>query len=153
MYWDPFEDMSRMYHEMNRIFNREFSGINKALTQKKGKNLVKRDKFRVPLADIKETEKEVIATFEIPGADKNDIELNIKDNNVEVKVEKKDEKEVKDKDKYSYQSYSSSFYRSLPLPSNVSSDKAKASYENGVLKVTIPKKEQSKDQGTNIPIE
>ncbi len=139
MVWDPFDEMYRMYEEMDRFFNRAFRSSRPLIESKeKGKSLTKKD-FRMPIADIKETEKNVLATFELPGADKKDIELNITDDRIEVKVEKKEEREVKDKGSYIYSSASSHFYRSLPIPAEVNPEKAKASYKNGILRIEVPK--------------
>lgn len=138
MIWDPFEEMRRMHEEMDRLFSRTFRTA-KLLPGKEGKELVKYSGFRMPVADVKETDNSVLTTFEIPGADKKDIDLNITENIIEVKVEKKSEKEVKEKGSYSYEARASQFYRALPLPAAVEADKAEATYKDGILKVEIPK--------------
>lgn len=100
--------------------------------------------FRTPLSDIRETETKVIATFELPGADKGEIDLNVTEDTIEIKVSKKAEKEVKDKNKYSYEARSSQFYRALPLPTTVKAHQAKATYKNGILNIEIPKEKVEK---------
>jgi len=87
-------------------------------------------------AELKETENSIIATFELPGVDKNDIDLEIHDEFIEVKVEKK--AEIKDEESY-HQSYQQ-FYRAVPLPKNIDSANAIAEYKNGILKIVMPKK-------------
>lgn len=62
----------------------------------KEKELSKYEGFRVLIADVKETENSVIASLEIPGVEKKDIDLNITENSIEVKIEKKAEKEFKE---------------------------------------------------------
>ncbi|MBI2657585.1 Hsp20/alpha crystallin family protein [Candidatus Woesearchaeota archaeon] len=94
---------------------------------------------RIPVADIVETESSVIATFELPGVEKEDIRLNVTDDRIEVKVEKKAENKVEDKESYSYEMRSQSFYSALPLPAEVAAENADASYKNEILKVEIPK--------------
>lgn len=94
---------------------------------------------RIPVADMTETESSVIATFELPGVEKEDIELNVAEDRIEVKVEKKAEKEVKGKENYSYEMRSRSFYGALPLPAEVAAENADASYSNGILRIEIPK--------------
>ena len=118
-----------------------------------GKGLAKYSGFRVPVDDIKETENSVIASVEVPGVEKKDIELNVTENSIEVKVEKKAEKEVKEKGSYSYKSRSHSFYRALPLPAEVKSSEAKAEYKNGVLTVEIPKVKKLEAKKKKIRIE
>lgn len=141
MVWDPFDEVSRMHEEMDRIFSRIFRSSRPLLEmgKEKSKDLAKYWDFRMPVADIKETENSVIASFEIPGADKNNIDLNVTENKIEVKVEKKAEREVKKKGFYSYEAKAHQFYRALPLPTEVIPDKAEATYKDGILKVEIPK--------------
>lgn len=134
---NPFDEMNRMTEEINRIFNGRFPSIR--LISKQGNELAKQDSIRMPVSDIRETESSVLATFELPGADKKDIDLNITDEMIEVKVGKKTENEVKDKKSYRFESKTSHFYRALPLPAEVDSDHATAIYKDGILKVQIPK--------------
>ncbi len=151
MVWDPFEEIKRMHEEMDRLFGRAFGST--GLLGIKGKELSKYEGFRVPIADVKETESSVIASIEIPGVEKKDIGLNVTENSIEVKVEKKAEKEVKEKGSYSYESRSHSFYRALPLPAEVKSSEAKADYKNGVLRVEIPKVKKLEMKKNKIEIE
>lgn len=146
MFWDDeiFDEFKRMREELNRMASRINSSLGHRMLShgkgsEKGKELDEHRKFRTPSADIQEKENKVIATFELPGADKEDIELNVTDNKVEVKVSKKAEKETKKKGAYSYSSFSQHFYRTLPLPAGVSAENADANYKNGVLTVEIPK--------------
>jgi HSP20 family protein len=104
---------------------------------------------RIPVTDVVETENSVIATFELPGVEKQNIQLNVTEDTVEVKVEKKAEKEIKDKETYSYEMRSQSFYSALPLPAEVVAENADASYKNGILRVEIPK---AKKHTKNIEI-
>src|SRR3989344_9393088 len=115
MIWDPFEEIRRMHEEMDRVFSRMFRS-SKLLPGKEGKELAKYSDFRMPVADVKETQSSVLAVFEIPGTQKEDIELNITKNMIEVKAQKKHEREVKEKGRYSYEARTSQFYRALPLP-------------------------------------
>ena len=138
MVWGPFEEIRRMHEEMDKLFSRRL-GSSGLLPYGKGKELTRYQNFRMPVADIKETENSVIAAVEIPGADKKDIELNVTDKAIEIKAEKKAEKEVKEKGRYSYEAKSHKFYRILPLPVTVKADKAEATYKDGVLRVEIPK--------------
>ncbi len=81
---------------------------------------------REPLTDIFEEEKAVKICIELPGVEKEDIQLNVSEGKAEIKAK--------------------SFYRTLKLPTaEVSSEKIKANYKNGILEVTIPKKKAVKD--------
>ncbi|MHA1207937.1 MAG: archaeal heat shock protein Hsp20 [Candidatus Freyarchaeota archaeon] len=86
---------------------------------------------REPLTDVIETENEVIIVAETPGIDKEEIQLNSTENEVEIRAGNK-------------------FYKKVQLPAVVDPEKAKASYKNGILEIKIPKKEK---KGTGIKIE
>jgi len=128
MLWDPFEEFRRIQEEMNRLFYTVGRLPSRELA------------VRTPVADIKETEKNVIVTFELPGVDKKDIELNVTEDSVEVRVQKKHEAEKKTKHEYKYEARAYAFYRKLALPVPVVSEKAEASYKDGLLRIEIPKK-------------
>jgi len=131
-----FEEMRSMQEEMDRLFGR-ISRTKPMLEHAGTKDLA--NHFRSPVADVSETDNSVVARFELPGADKKDISLNVTDNYIEVKAEKKTEKKKDEKDYSHYESMSQQFYRRVPLPSNVKADDAKASYKDGILKIEIPK--------------
>ena len=101
MHWDPFEDMRRIHQEMDSAFG-NLHGRNMQLgDSKKGKCPA-----RMPLSGVKETDTEVIATFEIPGATKEDVELNVTEDSIDVKATQKHEKEEKGKESCGYASVS-----------------------------------------------
>ena len=134
MHWDPFEDMRRIHQEMDSAFG-NLHGRNMQLgDSKKGKCPA-----RMPLSGVKETDTEVIATFEIPGATKEDVELNVTEDSIEVKATQKHEKEEKGKESCGYASVSRSFYKKVTLGTEVKAEQANAECKNGILTVTIPK--------------
>ena len=94
--------------------------------------------------DVTETDKEIELTAELPGLEEKDVQVNVSDNALTIKGEKKaekEEKEEKDKDK-NYRLFErsyGSFYRSIELPTGINPDAIKAALSNGVLKVIVPK--------------
>jgi HSP20 family protein len=140
-----FEDMRRMQRQMDRMVYGFGPGPLALIQGAQGKELAGQNKFwRTPRCDLCETDKAVVAQFELPGTDKNDIDLNVTDDGIQVKVEKKQEKESKGKGSDQYLSQRQSFYRHIPLPRNVDASKAKAEYKDGMLCVEIPKRALSK---------
>ena len=155
MYWDPFEEIERMHEEMDRLFRRSFYGNDRALLENKGEKgeLSPWNKnIRTPMCHMHETENNIVATFELPGVEKSDIQLNVDDFSVEVKVELKKEKKHEDKEKqtYGYSMQTQSFYRRLPLLKEVDSSKATAEYKDSILRVEMPKKEKGKGRALQI---
>jgi HSP20 family protein len=99
----------------------------------------------LPAVNIKDTKDDYIVEVAAPGMSKKDFKINLKDNLLTIASEKEhkneDEEEGYTRREYSYQSFS----RSFTLPDNiVDSDKITAKYEDGELKITIPKKEEAK---------
>ncbi|MEX0803320.1 MAG: Hsp20/alpha crystallin family protein [Candidatus Binatia bacterium] len=93
----------------------------------------------MPSMDVVETDKEIEITTELPGLQEKDIQVNVADNVLTIKGEKKAEKEEKDKNYRLVERSYGSFSRTLELPPGVNPDTVKASISNGVLKVTVPK--------------
>jgi HSP20 family protein len=92
-----------------------------------------------PSVDVSETDKDVCVTVELPGMDEKDIDLAIAENALTIKGEKKTEKEEKNEGRYHIERSYGSFQRRIMLPCEVNTDKTKATFKKGVLKVTLPK--------------
>lgn len=135
---DPFDELTKMHEEIDRLFSRLFR-TRPLLGRSEGKELAKYEGFRTPAVDVRETENSVIAAIELPVADKKDIDLNVTENKIEISVKKKTEKELKKKGFYSYEARAHQYYRALPLPTEVIADKADAIYKDGILRIEIPK--------------
>lgn len=103
-----------------------------------------------PFIDIVETEKEIVATAEMPGLDKKDIDINITDDRLEISAETKREEEKKEKDYIYRERRSGNYYRSISLPASIDSSNAKASYNNGILEIKMPKSEIKKKTALKI---
>ncbi len=106
-----------------------------------------------PVVDVVETEKAYEITAELPGMDAKDIELRFAHDTLTIKGEKKEEKEEKKKDYYLSERRYGSFQRTFQTPDGVDPDKIAASFEKGVLKVTLPKTAQAQKQEKKIIIE
>jgi HSP20 family protein len=89
--------------------------------------------------DVSETDKEIEITTELPGLEEKDIQLNMADNVLTIRGEKKNEREEKEKDYHLVERSYGSFVRSVQLPDGVNADNIKAVMSKGVLKVTVPK--------------
>jgi HSP20 family protein len=141
-----------MQEEMERMFADEFSTFtpihipNRILLGKNPTNEIsthKNSAFRRPVTDIVEHKSEYVATIELPGVEKKDIAINIHEDSMEIKVEKEAENETKDEEgnMTSYSKQYAGFYRCFRLPENTNTDAISADYKNGMLTLTIPKKE------------
>jgi len=106
-----------------------------------------------PSVDVKESDTDVIIQAELPGVDEKDISVTLSEDAVTIKGEKKEEREEKEKNYYYMERSYGSFHRVIPLAVEAESDKAKASFKNGVLNITIPKSQKAKAKGIKVPIQ
>jgi HSP20 family protein len=93
----------------------------------------------MPVTDVIETDKEIEITAELPGLEDKDVQINVADNLLTIKGEKKSEKERKDKDLRMVERSYGAFERTIELPEGVDADAIKATIAKGVLTVTVPK--------------
>ena len=133
--WDPSSEIERMHEEIDQMYRQVF---NRGWQQLEGPSRLQ-VRNRVPLAEVTQTEKSLKARIELPGVDKNNIQLHVGKDAIEVKVESKQQSEVKKKGNYQYAATSQQFYRRLPLPTAVDASQATAEYKDGVLHIDIPK--------------
>jgi HSP20 family protein len=125
--YDPFTTLQREVERVFEDFSRGFSTFAATTTE------------LTPKMDATETDKEFELTFELPGLEEKDVEVNVSDNVLTIRGEKRAEKEQKDKDYRVIERSYGSFARSVELPEGIDSDAIKAMITKGVLKVTVPK--------------
>jgi HSP20 family protein len=100
--------------------------------------------FNVPAVNVTEEKNEYLVSLAAPGMKKDDFRIDVDGNMLTISSEKEDTKEEKDK-KYTRKEYNySSFSRSFTLPNEVNMEKIDARYEDGVLKISLPRKEEAK---------
>jgi HSP20 family protein len=132
--------------EVNRLFDNFFTGV-----PERRRGLLEGE--WAPSVDIAETDNEVVVTAELPGVKQDDVDITIADDVLTLKGEKKEEKEVKEKNYHRIERSYGSFQRSVSLPAGVQADKAKATYKDGVLHITVPKAEEAKPKQIKIDVE
>ncbi len=144
--WAPFREMEALQNEMNKLFNFSLGRWNGELPE--GSDGV----ALVPAMDIADTKDGLKITTEVPGIDRKDLNVSVDGNTLVIKGEKKrEEKSDEDGVLRTERSYGS-FYRAVTLPTTVDSTKVDASYKNGVLTLTLPKKEEAKPKQIAINV-
>jgi len=139
---DPFKDLITMREIMNSLFEEAFTSRGEEKDLNAG--------TWTPSVDIYETENDIVLTSEVPGIDEKDIEIKIENNTLTLKGERKFEKEAKEENYHRIERSYGSFYRSFTLPNYINQDKINAEYENGALKITMPKKTELKPKKVKI---
>jgi len=140
--WDPFRDIVTLREKMNRLFE-------DAVTARgEEKDMI--SSTWAPSVDIYETENALVLTAEVPGVDEDNIEIKIEDNTLSLKGERKFEKETKEENYHRIERSYGSFFRSFTIPRQVDQEKIKAEHDYGVLRITMPKKPESKPKKVKI---
>jgi HSP20 family protein len=106
-------------------------------------DILSEERALVPAFDISETEKEYVIAGEIPGVDVKDLDITLIDGILTVKGEKNHEKEENEGNYHRVERHYGSFCRSFRIPNKVKTEKLDATYKDGILKVTLPKAEET----------
>jgi len=142
---EPWDDFRRLAEMMNRMFERLSESRASRRLLPSGKRIaVVPAEVREPFIDVMEKDKEIIATAEMPGLEKQDIKINVTEDMLEISAETKQEEKKEEKGYIYRERRSGSYYRAISLPSPVDPDNSKATYENGVLEIKMPKTEVKK---------
>ena len=143
--WRPYRSVPSIWGDMDRMFDNLLP-----------RTLTRADLYRedwMPRVDISETENDVVIAAEVPGLKKEEINISVEDGVLTLKGERKHEDEKKEKNYHRVERAYGSFNRSFRLPPSVDAEKVHASYQDGVLKVTLPKLEKVKPRAIPIQIE
>ena len=105
-----------------------------------------------PPVDIYENGDNLVLKAELPGINPDDVEIRVEDNTLYLKGERKSEKEVKEQNYHRVERSYGTFARSFSLPNSVDADKVAANYKDGVLTLTMPKKEEAKPKTIKINV-
>lgn len=106
--------------------------------------------MKMPRVDVIERDTEVIVKAEMPGVSKDDVDVSVTDTTVTIKGETSHEEKEEKGDYYRSEISRGSFSRTVALPANVDSDKARATFKDGILELTIPKVEKAKRKSVTI---
>ena len=138
---DTWDDFRRFEEMMNRMFEDFWGRPGRRLLPSGERGGIVPPGYRMPSIDVAETDKEVIATAEMPGLEKQDIKINLTEDRLELSAEARREEERKEKG-YTYRERrTGAFFRSVTLPAPVDPNNSKATYKNGVLEIRMPKAE------------
>ena len=142
----PLEGVAVLQNRLNSIFN-DFAYPtgevrNESLTS---------GEF-VPPVDIYEDANRLVLRVEVPGIAQDDLQINVENQTLLIRGERKFGKDEKEENFHRVERRYGSFVRSFTLPTTIETDSAQASYENGVLSITMPKKEAAKPKQLKIVI-
>jgi len=143
---DPWKDFGSLQERINRMFDDTI----RTLYPTDGEELEKGT--WAPAVDIYETNDSFVVSADLPGLNKDEIQIDLKDNTLTLKGEKKFEEKVSKDNYIRVERAYGSFVRSFTLPQNVDPEKIKAKYKEGILEITIPKKEEAKPKQIKVEL-
>ena len=141
----PMDDISILNREMNRLFN---SMGNRTFNEEESID----EQIWTPRANISETKDNYNIELDLPGITKEEIQINLKDNSLQIEGERKESKEEKDHNWVRQEAYYGKFFRSFILPKDVDVSKTEANFKNGVLSISLTKREESKPKQISINV-
>jgi HSP20 family protein len=134
--YDPFRDLRTLQEEVNRLFSTN-------LTRAFDDEGIARGTW-APSVDIYENKDQIVLEAELPGMNQEDFDLSVENNVITLRGERKFEKTEETDNYHRVERSYGAFTRSFTLPQTVSPEGATAEYNNGVLRVTLPKREETK---------
>jgi HSP20 family protein len=140
--WEPFRGAAALQEQVNSLFGNvlEHSGEESNLTS------------WAPAVDIYETEHELVVKADLPEIDPKDLDIRVENNILTIRGERKFEKKVNEENYLRVERAYGSFSRSFSLANTVNAEAIKADYQNGVLTLTIPKREEAKPKQIKVNV-
>jgi HSP20 family protein len=133
--WDPFREMTQAQSQFNRLMDQVWGG---------------RQESWLPAVDVFDTKEAVVLKAELAGMDPDDIQIEVEDNVLTIKGERKFQETVDDERYHRIERRFGSFQRSLAMPQGVKANEIVAGYEDGVLTVSVPKAEEEKPKRIEV---
>ena len=149
--WRPFGELTTWERDMDRMLDDFFGRRVRSWWPERFR--FDEMEVRPPAVDIFDEKDDIVVKAELPGMEKDNIEVNLTDRTLTIKGEKKKEEEVKKENYYRSERSYGSFLRTLELPKEVQSDKVKAAFKNGILEIRMPKTEDAKAKEVKVQVE
>ncbi|HKR25857.1 MAG TPA: Hsp20/alpha crystallin family protein [Acidobacteriaceae bacterium] len=142
--WDPFRDVLALQNRMNSLFQDFNRGDNSG-------DVMTTASF-VPPVDIYEDEHKITLKLEVPGMKESDLDIQLENNTLTVKGERKFENEEKEENFHRIERRYGSFFRSFTIPNTVNPETVKANYETGVLRIELEKRAEAKPKQIKVEV-
>jgi len=140
--WEPFRGVTTLQEQINRLFSDAFERTGEQ------SNL----SAWAPAVDIYETEQELVVKADLPDVDPKDLDIRVENNLLTIRGERKFEKKVNEENYLRVERSFGSFARSFTLANTVNPDAIRAEYQNGVLVLAIPKREEAKPKQIKVNV-
>jgi len=132
--WDPFREMERLTERMERLFEEFFPTVRRE---------EEREFVWAPAVDVYENDKAYVVEVDLPGLRKEDVRVTVQDGVLTIQGERRLTREEKGVDYHRQERFYGKFLRSFTVPEMVDVDRISAEFKDGVLRLTLPKREPS----------
>jgi HSP20 family protein len=144
--WEPFKEMATLQERMNRMFDELWGHGRRADEDYISGSWI-------PAVDVRETKESLEITAELPGIHPKDVEVSVENGVLTMKGSRHFEKAAEGETYHRVERAYGAFERSFTLPTNVDSDGIQASYQHGVLRLSVPKREEAKPKPITINVQ
>ncbi len=141
--WEPFRGLTTLQDQMNRLFED---------TLFRGRSDESALTTWAPAVDIYETENALVVKADLPDVNEKDLDIQVENNILTIRGERKFERDVKEDNYLRVERAYGSFSRSFSLGNTVNTEAIKAEYRDGVLTLTIPKREEAKPKQVKVSV-
>jgi len=138
MTWTPWQELENMNRQLSRLLDDGQTGLSTEASH------------WAPRVDIRETDDALLVQAELPGMEKKDVHLELKDGVLTLSGERRYEKNVNEENVHRVERSYGRFSRSFSLPTNIDTSKVNAAMNHGVLEVRLPKRESAKPKAIAI---
>jgi len=149
--WNPFKEIDKMSKDMDRLWDQVFPSSRRFLKELPVKALMERE-TTPPAIDIIERPDTLVVTAELPGVEKDNIDISVQENRLTISGKITKNKEEKKEDFYYSERSYTSYSRAIDIPCEVKADKITAALKNGILTVTLPKAEEMKAKKITVEV-
>jgi len=145
--WSPIRELEEMRRNLDKLFGEYGEPVSRQNLISKGAPA-----SLVPSIDIFERKGDIVLRIDLPGIEKEQIDLSITKDTLTLKAEAKKDEEIKPEDYYVQERSLGTYIRTVQLPQNIDAAKAKATFKNGVLEIIFPNKEEAKAAEIKVDI-
>jgi HSP20 family protein len=143
--FDPFRELSTMQDRINRIFG-------DAYTRRYDDDLTQRGEWFPPVDIYENGNEEIVLKAELPGLQREDIDLRVENNTLTLRGERKRDTEIKQEQYHRVERSYGAFSRSFSLPSRIDTEKVRAEFKEGVLSIKLPVKAEAKPRQIEVAV-
>ena len=143
--FDPFRELSTMQDRINRVFG-------DAYTRRYDDDLTQRGEWFPPVDIYENGNDEIVLKAELPGLQREDIELRVENNTLTLRGERKRESDIKQEQYHRVERSYGAFSRSFSLPSRIDTENVRAEFKEGVLSIKLPVKAEAKPRQIEVAI-